>query len=117
MGAVGEKPVCAADGDVEDEVEALVKGGVARGRVAAGPGVVEQGGIFRLFGKVALFVEVVALFEADKEDLVDLAVNVEVNVVLGPLDAVGVEAVAVVAAANLFGVCGFPVGVCVAAGA
>ena len=99
------------NGHVEDEVELLVKGRVARRRLRVGPRVRQQRLVLRHLVEPAQVVERLVLVEPDVQDLVDPAVQVEVDVLGRPLDAEGVEAVGVAAPAELLGARRAPEGV------
>jgi hypothetical protein len=64
-----------------------------------------------LSGEVAKLVKRLFLLVSDEENLLDSAVDVEVDVIFSPLHAVGVEAVGVFAATDLLGAGGLPVGI------
>jgi hypothetical protein len=97
--------------DVEDEVEVLVERRVAGSGCALRPRVGEEGLVLGHFLKLAKLVKRLLLLVTNEEDLLDPAVDVEVDVVLGPLHAVGVVAVGVVAAADLLHLGGTPVSI------
>lgn len=106
-----EPSVGATDSNIENEVEVLIEWSVASCRCAVSPRVGKESVVLGLCGKVAKLVERLLLLVSDEENLLDSAVDVEVDVVLRPLHAVGVEAVGVFAAADLLGSGGHPVGI------
>jgi len=106
-----EPSVGATDGNVEDEVKVLIERSVTGGGCAVGPRVGKKSVVLGLGGEVAKLVERLLVLVSDEENLLDSAVDVEVDVVFCPLHAVGVEAVGVFAAADLLGSGGHPVGI------
>lgn len=108
---IQEPAVLGADGHAEDQIEALVEGGVASGGVGHGPRVCQKRLVLGHAGEAAEVVERAGAVEADKHDLVGAAVDVEVDVAGGPLDAERVEAAREVAAAEHLCVGGAPVAV------
>lgn len=106
-----EPSVGSTNSDVQNEVKFLVKGSIAGGGCAVDPRVVEKSIVLGLCREVAKLVERLLLLVSDEENLLDSAVDVEVDVVFRPLHAVGVEAVGVLAAADLLGSGGHPVGI------
>lgn len=106
-----EPSVGATDSNVENEVELLIERSVAGCRCAVDPRVGKKSVVLRLSSEVAELVKWVLLLVSNEENLLDSAVDVEVDVVFSPLHAVGVEAVGVFAAADLLGASGLPVGI------
>lgn len=72
------------------------------------PRVGQKSAVLSLLSKVANIIEGLVLVESNEENLVDAAVDVEVDVVRGPLHAKGVVTLGVVLAADLFGIGGLP---------
>ena len=106
-----EPSVGATDSNVENEVKVLIEWSVAGGGSAVDPRVVEKSIVLRLGGEVTELVKRLLLLVSDEQNLLDSAVDVEVDVVLSPLHAVGVVAVGVFAAANLLCASRLPVGI------
>jgi hypothetical protein len=88
-----EPSVGTTNSNVEDEVEALVEWRVAGSGCAPRPRVGKKGLVLGHFLKLAKLVERLLLLVTDEEDLLDPTVDVEVDVFLGPLDAVGVVSI------------------------
>lgn len=108
---IQEPPILRTNCHIKNQVKFLIKRRITRRRIRHGPWVCEQSLVLGHLGEAAKVVERAVLLEADEHDLVDAAVDVEVDVAWGPLDAECVKAVGEVAAAELFGVCGSPVAV------
>ena len=106
-----EPSVGATDSNVENEVELLIERSVAGCRCAVDPRVGKKSVVLRLSSEVAELVKWVLLLVSNEENLLDSAVDVEVDVVFSPLHAVGVVAVGVVAAADLLHLGGTPVSI------
>jgi len=83
-----EPAIGAAHGDVKDEEEALVKGGVGVGRFQ--PGVLEEGAVTVGCGEVAAIKE--GLVKVGVQHLQEARVDIGEEILLGPLEAKGVEA-------------------------
>ena len=106
-----EPSVGATNGNVKNKVEVLIERSVAGRGCAVGPRVGEKSVVLGLGGEVTKLVEWLLLLVSDEQNLLDSAVDVEVDVIFRPLHAVGVKAVGVFAAADLLGSGGHPVGI------
>jgi hypothetical protein len=96
-----EPSISSTDSNIENQVEILIERCIAGCAGAVCPRVIQQCRIFGLGGEVTELVERLLLLVTQKENLLDSAVNVEVDVILSPLHAVGVERVGIFATADL----------------
>lgn len=112
-----EPPIARANSHIHNEVKLLVKRRIAARRRALRPGVLQQCLVLRQVPEVPALVHGTVVVEANVQDLVHPAVDIKVDVVLGPLNAVRVEALRQVTTSDLLSPRGAPVRVGLGGGA
>ena len=105
-----EPAITGAHSNIEDEIEILIERRVHVGGIL--PRILEESRILDLRGEIASLPEIFARLEAHEEDLHEAAVEIRVDVVLGPLDPERVILLGVVCTTQRFAVGRSPVGVC-----
>lgn len=101
MGDLQKPSIGTAHSNVQDKVEVLIERRIASRGCAVFPRVVEQSVVLGHLSELAELVERLLLLVSQEQNLLDSAVDVEVDVVFSPLHAEGVVSIRVFSTADL----------------